>query len=741
LAEHLNTLFTKDIEVYEYVCNVIFTRPLPANSIQSIPSSVLPENAKVYDLLKSLFVCQIKIKECHDLFTSICTRRGLKPLQSSYVEGLLVNQGFFYNFASQQADSTFLNKIHFLLLSKLKIAKIEDFVHFAGCIKTDFKTLVNFHSTSKTNFPRVNDIEEKEDKIKYEAKVKKPSNRDAYKRVTTQLAEIKKKLREQQILPAKRMADGLITSQVRDGGSEFAALSLCQLSEYAKNLNLFELQLEWALKATTVAPLDYRTFGHVADAYINLEQIDEARKNFETCLQAHDDNRIYGLSGLARIERSRSNLPEAIEYIETAIKECGKDHVPYLIKAELLRDQHKYEESEKIYNFVCREFPEFPIGLCGKAAVLAEQKKFEDAEATYKLALQNYPKNDDKVMTLSGLGFLVARLGRFKESYKLLDESISLSTYENIIPHTSKARVLQMEGRLKDSEKQLKLLLNGRTQFVEVVEQLLELYLKTNQLEKAQKLYAKMEPTVKQSDLVQIRYSQLLKQQNKFEDALQIIDKIRAKKPRYTLAMNERAAIFKTEGKYNQATTQYREVLKINKFDRTANFGIQVINHIFNRNVKLDNLITNSDIDNPKTIDDYQTIGNIGLLKLSKGEIKEGKKLLLQSYNSNFKSLQSKFDAGLSLASLMLNQKGAALKPVKKPMSIIGSIQKTIVYGEQGKTAQVVNSLNNLNEHVPPFSARIIEMISQKYASAANDDRISQDDIYKEQLKNMLLAA
>ena len=44
--------------------------------------------------------------------------------------------------------------------------------------------------------------------------------------------------------------------------------------------NLYEIQLEWALRATEVAPLDYRTFGHVADAYLNLENILDAEKTF-----------------------------------------------------------------------------------------------------------------------------------------------------------------------------------------------------------------------------------------------------------------------------------------------------------------------------------------------------------------------------------------------------------------------------------------------------------------------------
>jgi tetratricopeptide (TPR) repeat protein len=741
LIVHLDALFERDIKSYEYVCNVMFTRPLPDNSIQFISDDTARVNSRVTSLLNLLFLCQSKIKEYNNIFTSICSKRGLNLEQSIYVEGLLVNEGFFYRLSSEQADITFLNNVHFLLVSKLKSTDIDDYVHFSACIKTEFKPLVNSKLTSNPSHTSGKDTEDEYQEVKYEAKVKKLSNRDAYQRVISELASIKSQLREQSIPNAKRMAEELILHQISTGNSEFAAQSLCQLSEYAKNLNLFEIQLEWALRATQVAPLDYRTFGHAADAYLNLENIMEAEKAFKVCLNSHDYDRVYGLTGLARIERSRFNSSAALHYIEKAIEECGNDHVPHLIKAELLRDQNKYSESELVYDFVCREFPELVIPQCGRAAVLADQKRFEDAEAMYRQALKNYPNIEDKGFILGGLGFLVARLGRFKESYRLLDESISLASFEDVVPAISKAKVLQMEGRFHESEKLLLSLFNSRAQFGEVVEQLLELYLKTNELEKAKDLYIRADAKIRESDSVQIKYSQLLKRQNNFKDALKVVDKIRAMKPRHTYAMNERAAIFKIQGKYKQAQKQYKEVLSINRFDRRASFGLQAINHIFKQEINIDSVMATANTLAPKTIEDYQTIGNIGLLKLAKGELKEGKKLLLLSYNCKFKSLKTKFDSGLSLASLMLRQTNAALGPIKRPKTAIASLQRTLVYCEQGKKERVEGDLELLKSIVPPFAGRIMEMINNKYFSAANDEIITQDDIFHEQLKNMLLAA
>jgi tetratricopeptide (TPR) repeat protein len=741
LAKYLEELFTKDVNAYDYVCNIIFTRPLPSDEFKLFPKSLISETNKTYSLINLILECQSKIKESHSVFDSLCNKYGLEEKLVSLIEGKLVNASFFYTIASNQACDKFLNKIHFMLLSDLKSTGMSDLINFTSSFKTQFKPFIHNVKERLVKVDHFDSHDIQSEKSKYEHKVKKPSNSEAFENARTQLKSIKNKLRSKHITSAKKMARELINSQVSNGSSQFAAQSLCQLSEFAKNLKFYDLQLEWALEAAKVAPLDYRTYGHVADSYINLEDYIGAQKYFELCLKADDDNRIYGLTGLARIERSRYNLSAALIHADQAIEECGKDFVPYLIKAELLRDQHRYSESEEIYNIVCKNFPEEVIPHCGKAAVLADQKQFEDAEKTYKFALNNYSKPEEQCKILSGLGFLVARLGRFAESYKFLDESIALASYEDIVPLASKATVLQMEGRFKESEKLLLSMSNRTSLYSAVVEQLLSLYLKTHELKKAETLYNNAPTSIKNSETVQIRYSQLLKQQNKFDLALEVIDKLRSSKPMYTTAMNARASIFKEMGQFKSALIQYKEVLKVNKYDRTASFGIESVSFILDGQSEIINPIDAVENDSLITIEDYQSVGNLALLKLARGEAKAAKILLQKVCNSNFSSLNYNYSPALSLASLMLNQKAAALKAIKKPMNIIAYVQKALVLGEQGNKMQLLNSLNKLDDYLPDFSLKILEMIKDKYLKAANDEYISSDEIYQEQLKNMLIAA
>lgn len=743
LLEHINSIFDKDIKAYEYLCNVMFTRPLPDNSIKELSSDFPFLNTKVGCLLSSLFLHQSKIEQCCDIFKSICIRRKLTSSESFYVEGILINQGFFYYFASSQATINFLHKVHFILIEKLKTLDIKNSIQFASCIRTDFSSLVIPDNVNKQSPIRVIEKETPitSNKVGYQAKIKKQNNKKVFESVQVQITAIKTKLRSGNFRSAKKMAKELVQYQVNGGGNEYAAQSLCSLSEHAKKLHLYELQLDWALSATEIAPEDYRTFGHVADAYTHLEDMINAEKYFDTCLKAFDDNRVYGLTGLARIERARGNYHTAMKHIDTAINECGRDSAPYLVKAEILRDQYKYNESYDTYHFVCEKYPEISRAVCGKAAVLADQKKFVEAEETYNFALRNYRDTQDRTVALSGLGFLLARLGRFEESHKLLDESIRDSTFEHIVPHLSKAKVLFMQGKYKETEKLLRGLLNGRKLFVDVVEQLLDFYIKSDKLDKAEKLYNTLKTKIQNSSIIQIRYSQLLTQQHNYKSAINVLDKLKASKPRYLLALTERAGILKKQGELRSAQLEYKAVLKINRFDRVANFGSQTLNFIFNEKINENLVISTFDVCSPKTIEDYQAIGELGLLKLSQGKIKESKKLLLQIHNSNFSSLQAKYNSALSFANLQLGQKNAALRVVKKSKNNIGYIQKAVIYGVQGNRALVNENMDRITKTPHPYMVRIIKMIQDKYMTAANDDIYSQKDIYNEYLKTMLIAA
>jgi tetratricopeptide (TPR) repeat protein len=731
----LDDIFNENVSIYYYIVNVLFSRELPENSIKKTPKSLI--KSKTTSLLNLLFDRQTHIRENSNKFFNLCGDSEMTPYQCKYIEGLLINEGFFYSAAENQLNGKLFSSINFSINQALRNLKVTNAVPLGQSFKNTFKHLV----ANTESLPKQVDYRNEKNEIDKEFRGptrKKPevSAFDAYISVSSQIENIHRLLKSNDIVAAKRMATELEDSQSKDGVYTFAAQTLCQISGFAKNLKLFDLELEWALKACNIAPEDMRTYGHVADAFLSVENIDKAAEYFEHCLRDVGDNRIFGLTGLARIERIRSNPEVGLAHIEQALNECQTDAAPYNIKAELLRDCHRYEEAYFVYDFACNAFPESLMAQNGRASVLVDQKKFIEAEQAYKSILKNYNKPEDIAVAASALGFLLARLGRFAEAYKYLDKSIANSKFEDIIPEMSKARALKMQGEFKKSESLLRKLIQTRPQFPDPTDELMSLMMETGRLDDARSLYASSSKNTQKELNVQLKYSQLLKLEFNFELALQVIDKVRSEHPRFISGMIERASILKMSGNFESAKRQYQEAQKINKNDLRVRFGIRFIEQILNSGKTFSDINLNK----PQTLEDYQSIGSNGLLELSKGNTKNAKALLTVACNCPFLSIKQTFSPSLSMVNLLLNQKRPALKHVKKPTNLLSIIQKSVVHGAQGKIDQLRAILPKINSSSPMFTDKIIAMLYSKYL-AANDENYSESDIHNEQIRNFLIAA
>lgn len=742
LIDYLDGMFKKNKKVYDYLCNVMFTRELPTKSITSLEDIQCPQSGSVYALLKQLFLSQKLISDSTGIFQTLCMEYNISDKQKTVIEGTLTNASFFYLFGTQQANSQFLASVQFALISLLKSIELDGYVAFSSTFRDRYLPLC----TQTAPIKQQSYIDEDEhvyaktsSKPKRE-KSKRVNSQKEFQKVKAQIIRIKDALKLDKIASAEALAKELIDYQVNEKHNDLAAQSLCQLSEYAKKLALFDLQLKWSLQATKLCPEDYRSFGHAADAYLNLEDIDNSAIFFKICTQTTGKDRTYGLTGLARIERSRTNYERALEHVNDAINDAPNDYVAYLIKAELLRDKQQYNEAIDIYDYVCLEHPELTIPPCGRAATLADQKKYDEAEIAYRDVLSNYQNPKEQLIANSGLGFLLARMGRFNESHKHLDKCIFEHNYEDSIPVISKARAYIMEGKNKLAESELIRLAQGKRQESDAIEQLMELYLTSGDINKAQKLYDNSSNKIKATNVMQVRYSQLLRCKNKYKEALQTMDKLRNKNPRFILGLMERAAIFKAKRQFKPAQQQYREILEINGYNRKASLGLQAINHILGNHVSSDELMDDIAVSQPKTIEDYIHIGNIGLLKLAQGKTKEGKKDILRAYNSEFGSLKTKFGSSLSLASLKLKQVKAALKPVKRPRNVLDLIQKSMILGENGNILKLQESLSGIRKSAPSYAKSVVSMVENKYIT--KDAPIaSNDEIYNAQIVNLLIAA
>ncbi len=742
LIKHLDDILRED-SIYFYLLNILFTRPLAQNSIKSIPDEFksLTETSKTINLITLVLNHQEKISSTSKRIKEIFYKNETPEDIDKKIEGHLTNDGFFYLISTDSMNESKFSSIKFSLINKLNFIHCPNSTSLIKDFTSSFKIHVHTGNTKETH--KTNNKTELDKPSHYRkttnSKRKPVDNNGEFIRVTRQIELIRSQLNENKIDKAKQVAKNLVEHQSKGGIFAYAAQSLCKIAGFARNLELHDLELEWALKASEIAPTDYRTYGHVADAYLSLDLMKEASDYFKKCTedQGEGDNKIFGLTGLARIEKERHNLDLALEYINSVIELGHRDQVPFLVKAEILRDKRDFETSEKIYDYVCNEFPENSIPLNGKASLLVAQKRFDEAEDVYKHILGNYSNTEDIKVTACAYGFLLARLGRFKEAHKFIDQSIFLSPFDNIIATLSKAKTYKMEGLYKNAEKILVETIQFKPQLPQPIYELLDLYAELNRNTDGLKVYKNTPNSLKSVPSIQIAYSRLLKNSNNFQDALQIIDSTLVMEPQNLTAMLERASIFKMIGNFQAAQEQYLAAMKVNNNDLRVRFGLRILSQI-QKNIKYNEIELNTS--KPKTVEDYHNIGLKGLVELANGNYKEAKKLLQLVNKCPFMSLKNTFCISLSMANLKLNQKAPSLKALKQRSGILVDIQKLIILANN-KNLGLLKELTPKNDsHIPAHTNKVIQMIDQKYISKT-DLSISEEAIYSEQITSILIAA
>jgi lipopolysaccharide biosynthesis regulator YciM len=79
---------------------------------------------------------------------------------------------------------------------------------------------------------------------------------------------------------ARHFAEQLIKWQLQNGKPVYAAKSLCSLAQEARSVGNTALQLEWAQRATQIAPEDAWAHGQAGDAYFSAFCFNEANSEY-----------------------------------------------------------------------------------------------------------------------------------------------------------------------------------------------------------------------------------------------------------------------------------------------------------------------------------------------------------------------------------------------------------------------------------------------------------------------------
>ncbi|MEW8454447.1 MAG: tetratricopeptide repeat protein [Candidatus Thiodiazotropha sp.] len=714
-----------------YIRGILYSKPLPINAIKNLPNNLHESQDHLYHLIEDLLDSQNFLDAFHTYWRELISKFKLDNKDVALMEGTFTNLAVAFHLSRDTLPSNIYSNLKFECL-----ANLHQISNGRRVILDIFNSYNNVKEEEKIHWP--GDYKEIT-KETFQRKRSKETIHDVFEQVNSQIKRISDFLNSGDTSHAEQFAKELISFQLSRGDNAYAAMSLCKLSEEAKNAGLYDLQLAWAQKAVATEPADGRSYGHVADAYMNLWHLDDARIWFEKCIDVGDPG--YGMSGLARIERALFNYDEALKLINISIEQGQATSHTYNIKAEILRDLGRLDESVGLYENLVKKFPEDSVSMCGLASAKTEQKEYKEAELIYRNAIDLY---QNEQVPFTGLGFLLARQGNFKEAFEFLDQGIKLSKFHSPIPLMAKASALRMSGQFSEAievfseiNSKFPFFRDSRFELIDTLGQQRKLDRAYEALEEAKESYG--------NDSTFLFAESLLHQYNgDLVPALQILDTVKRLSPRWIRSLLTRAKVLKQLSEFDESRKQYEEILAIHPNERHATLGLEIIHTLIGSSKSIKPEITPNDNeagDNVFTYDDWSELNIRGLLLLSNKHTDDASRIFSSgSKNSPFPVLKRDFALSLMLIKTKLGKHKASLKHSKKIKTEFGLIQQSISYGEQGQLAKAKETLTDVPKR--PDINNLISLVSRRYSEASKDATIPTiDEILDAQVEAMLLAA
>jgi tetratricopeptide (TPR) repeat protein len=541
-----------------------------------------------------------------------------------------------------------------------------------------------------------------------------------FQNVVQQQDAIARLLRSDKQNLARRFTDQLVQYQLKSGGSEFAAKSLCNLAQEAKFYGLHSLQLEWALQAVGVNPEDSWAHGQAADALMSFYRLDEALHQLQLA-EAFGDPQ-FAANGRARILRLQGRFDEALkEFRNLQVRFEGHSGEPFAWagSAETLREMWRLDEALAEYDDAIRRFPTLEFLQCGRASVLTDLGTLDEALAAYDRILSI----SADLVALNGKATVLKQMGRLDEALEVTAEAISLFPASHVA-RCSQGDILRLKGNLiealqvydnvKRRHPWQPVAFSGHAEVLRDMQRLPEAiaayedavqrfpleeqlanglanaHKVNDDLPEALRLYELSVRRFPYSLVSKVGRADLLKRLGKYSDAIAAYDDILKTWPAFPMAKHAKAAVLVVMGKFSEA-----ERLLPSEYPRTHDewVGWHVRGMILLRTGKLADAI---------------------------GHFRDG------GMKTPFVRERRYFQSALCLAQMQIGEFDKAADAIDEPRSALPKILHFHALAGTGKHEQAIAVYRDLSKNCPARLVHLRDAIAARFRIVA--DRTPHND-------------
>jgi tetratricopeptide (TPR) repeat protein len=711
IAQHLDEWLSND-QVANYVRCVMFSQQLPSSGV--IEAGDLKTETTTAQLARSILENQSEIRRIRRGWDTASDGISAHAKQA-YEERLVAIGAFFRLASSSQKDVDALRFECLNVLSDLPDYR-EIVAHFVEPF-VELREAIPEFSNAQSDFELF--------EIHGEQQISKSQGRSSYERylhAQKRMQTAEQLMNVGEVDKSVKVIDWLIEDQRKHGDFDYAAKSLCNASEVAKRAALYMLQLDFALKANELAPHDDRVFGHIGDAYLNLNRLDDATHWFTRAADGAD--REFGLGGLVRVLRREGRLEEAYQLILEVLKLPEVGIEAWCQKAEILRSLARYDDAVEAYRETARRFPGSHIPLCGMAATYADAGLYGEALDTYDEALSRFETSG---VAYTAKGHLLARMGSLGESLPYLRRGIEFAENREVAINAL-ASAYRINGKYGRAIRLLTREIRSYSKSEEMWTNLIQSAWESGRYTDALQWIGDAVGSIGRTPAIIMQEARLSALYGKYSDALELVNAVLDDAPRNQEAVIEKTRLLRRFHRLGEARTEVEKLLGPHAISNTLRIEASLLGCL---DLPRDVVKKRAGTRKYATREDWDFDHACSVVLIEREQARGAWRISLDGKKrSPFRSQRKRFGLVVAVARDLLGQTGSALNGLKGYVGPEALIMRAIVYWKLGLPVRLQRALTEIkatetiDQRHAPTASLLMRLVEKPYKEEAHAEQV-----------------